>query len=228
MDDKFKEWRYSKPGIDAFDMCSLYGDTDLLASRVWQAAVAAKDAEIVELRKNMAWVRAKLRLPEGSQMFSGHDTIAEMLHVWDSHQHGYMAYIEAYKCNDKQGEIARQAAKIRERELQLTELKADRDRLLDRLHGTEELADAREAAWESAELQLAETKAERDRLAAALEKLRPTLNDCVDAENGLHGIKYTASAKRDLRYIRSQISVALLALEATEASEAAKAAGGVE
>lgn len=65
-------------------------------------------------------------------------------------------------------------------------------------------------------------KAERDRLAAALEKLRPMLNACVDAENYMHGIQGTRGAKREVRYIQSQIAAALLALE-PKAAEAAKA-----
>lgn len=64
----------------------------------------------------LAWIRKKLRLPEDAQMFSGQETIAGRLHVWDSHQHGYMKYIEAYKCDDKQGEIARLSVRVRELE----------------------------------------------------------------------------------------------------------------
>lgn len=53
------------------------------------------------------WIRAKLKLPAESQMFSGEHTIAGALHVMAAHAHGYTTYIESYKCDDKQGEIAR-------------------------------------------------------------------------------------------------------------------------
>lgn len=62
----------------------------------------------------LAWIRKKLGLPEDAQMTTGQDTICGRLHVWDSHQHGYNAYITAYKCNDKQGEIARLTAALHE------------------------------------------------------------------------------------------------------------------
>ena len=40
-------------------------------------------------------------------MFAGENTIAGRLHNCDAWQHGYNTYIKAYKCDDKQGEIAR-------------------------------------------------------------------------------------------------------------------------
>jgi hypothetical protein len=69
-----------------------------------------------ELEYNLAWIRRKLGLPPDADMFSGDHTIAGMLHVWDSRQHGYQTYIEVHKCEDKQGEIARQAKRIMELE----------------------------------------------------------------------------------------------------------------
>lgn len=59
------------------------------------------------------WVREKLKLPPDAKT----GDVQGMLHVWDASQHGMTAYIAAYKCNDKQGEIARLAAKVRELEL---------------------------------------------------------------------------------------------------------------
>lgn len=65
----------------------------------------------------LAWIRKKLGLPDNAQMTTGDDTICGRLHVWDAHQHGYNAYITSYKCNDKQGKIARLTAALRECEL---------------------------------------------------------------------------------------------------------------
>jgi len=55
----------------------------------------------------LSWIRRKLKLPENAEMFTGKDTIAGALHVLCSNAHGYRAYIKAFKCDDKQGEIAR-------------------------------------------------------------------------------------------------------------------------
>lgn len=81
------------------------------------AELEATGAEVTNLRYNLDWIRAKLRLPEGSGMFSGEHTIAGMLHIWDSYHHGFTSYIEADKCNDERGEIARLAKRVRELEL---------------------------------------------------------------------------------------------------------------
>lgn len=69
---------------------------------------------------------------------------------------------------------------------------------------------------------IAALRAEQEMLVAALESLRPMLNTCGDAENCLHGIRNTAAAKREIRYVQSKIAAALLALE----PKAAEAAGG--
>lgn len=60
------------------------------------------------LQEEASWVRRKLALPEHTPLFTGGGTtLAGTLHVVCSHAHGYQTYIKAYKCNDKQGEIAR-------------------------------------------------------------------------------------------------------------------------
>lgn len=59
------------------------------------------------------WVREKLKLSPDAKT----SDVQGVLHVWDANQHGMTAYIAAYKCDDKQGEIARLAAKVHELEL---------------------------------------------------------------------------------------------------------------
>ena len=70
--------------------------------------------EIHRLESELAWIRKKLELPEDAQMFSGEHTIAGALHSLSHEAHGYRTYITAYRCEDKQGEIARQSVKITE------------------------------------------------------------------------------------------------------------------
>jgi len=65
-------------------------------------------AENANLREEAAWIRRKLDLPEDAQFVSGDGkTVAGAMNVVCSAAHGYNTYIVAYKCNDKQGEIAR-------------------------------------------------------------------------------------------------------------------------
>ena len=65
-------------------------------------------AENARLEEESAWVRKKLGLPEGTPFASGAGpTLAGTMHIVCSHAHGYEAYIAAYRCEDKQGEIAR-------------------------------------------------------------------------------------------------------------------------
>lgn len=61
------------------------------------------------------WIRKKLGLPADAT--SG-DVYGRM-HVWDSRQHGYMAYIVSNKCDDKQGAIARLVHGLKVRHLQM-------------------------------------------------------------------------------------------------------------
>jgi hypothetical protein len=65
-------------------------------------------AEVNRLNEEMAWIRRKINVPEDAQMFVGApNTIAGALHVLSSNAHGYITYIKAFKCDDKEGEIAR-------------------------------------------------------------------------------------------------------------------------
>ena len=56
------------------------------------------------------WIRHKLGLPKNATKF---DVYGQM-HVMMSRADGYVEYIEAYRCDDKQGKIARQSVKIGE------------------------------------------------------------------------------------------------------------------
>jgi hypothetical protein len=63
---------------------------------------------VTEALEAMAWIRRKLKLSPDAKMFEGApNTIAGELHVLCNDSHGYRAYIAAFKCDDKQGEIAR-------------------------------------------------------------------------------------------------------------------------
>jgi hypothetical protein len=69
--------------------------------------IAALERDLAAAQEEMAWIRKKLKLPEDAKMFVGQPTIAGALHVICSHAHGYETYITSFKCDDKQGEIAR-------------------------------------------------------------------------------------------------------------------------
>lgn len=62
--------------------------------------------ELKQLREEAAWIRRKLGLPVGCGMFHGNPSLAGELHVLCSDADGMRRYIRAYKCNDKQAEIA--------------------------------------------------------------------------------------------------------------------------
>lgn len=72
--------------------------------------------------EHLAWIRTKLGLPPDAQMFSGHPTIAGAMHVVCSNADGYTRYIASYKCDDKQGEIARQSVEIERLRARVAEL----------------------------------------------------------------------------------------------------------
>ena len=72
-----------------------------------------------ELREAWSWICKKLGIPESTRMFQGETTMAGTLHVVCSRAYGYQAYIEAFKCDDLQGEIARLKFRISELEDQL-------------------------------------------------------------------------------------------------------------
>lgn len=63
----------------------------------------------------LLWVKKKLGLNESA---SDSDVYGAM-HVWDHRQQGYTKYIESYRCEDKQGEIARLSKEVAELRFQL-------------------------------------------------------------------------------------------------------------
>lgn len=59
----------------------------------------------------LAWIRKKLGLAADTEMFTGApNTIAGALLCSDAH--GMQTYIQAYKCDNKQGEIARLTVEV--------------------------------------------------------------------------------------------------------------------
>ncbi|MGH9931017.1 MAG: hypothetical protein ACREA9_17555 [Pyrinomonadaceae bacterium] len=119
---------------------------DVLRAANWNAIVVLR-AELAEAKESLAWIRKKIGVPEDAQMFTGKDTIAGQLHVIRSHSDGYMKYITAYKCNDKQGEIARQSVRITELESELAEAKQQIDAEMELLKAREHIAEGDEG-WE--------------------------------------------------------------------------------
>lgn len=65
------------------------------------------EAELAGLREEALWIRRKLELPDDTEFLSGKQSLAGQMHVVCSDAFGYRTYIKAYKCDDKQGEIAR-------------------------------------------------------------------------------------------------------------------------
>jgi len=66
------------------------------------------------------WIREKLNLPADCKS----SVVQGAMHVQESHAHGYEAYITAYRCDDKQGEIARQSVTIEEQAAEIAALRA--------------------------------------------------------------------------------------------------------
>jgi hypothetical protein len=99
-------------------------DTDVPMTPEQMAAAFQTMQQASKLGEEAAWVRKKLGLPEDTPFVSGNGpTLAGMMHVVCSHAHGYETYIKAYKCDDKQGEIARLTVEV-------AALREERDRLV--------------------------------------------------------------------------------------------------
>lgn len=77
---------------------------------VLQKKLVKFNKEIHKLKEERIWVRNKIRVSQDAPITEVQGT----LHVMESHASGYVRYIETYKCEDKQGEIARQSVKIQE------------------------------------------------------------------------------------------------------------------
>ncbi len=107
---------------DARDELAQQKSTNASLAQDWKAATAEASgneriitdlkAKLDQAEEDRKWICRKLEISETCEMFTGEISIAGTLHVWGFRQSGYMTYIEAYKCNDKQGEIARQSARI--------------------------------------------------------------------------------------------------------------------
>jgi len=82
------------------------------AWKLRQPEIDALQARIAELEYEARWIREKLKLPADTQLLRGEKTLAGTMHVVCHRAHGYVAYIEAYKCDDKQGEIGRLSKRI--------------------------------------------------------------------------------------------------------------------
>lgn len=81
------------------------------------------EAELNERREEAKWIRRKLNLPEDCGFLTGRPTLAGEMHVVCSHAFGYTEYIQAYKCDDKQGRIARLEVQLREAQADVEKLK---------------------------------------------------------------------------------------------------------
>lgn len=93
----------------------------ILENRRLTAENAALRQQLAEARAEQAWVRVKLKLPEAAE---SHEVYCEM-HVLEAHAHGYTKYIEAYKCDDKQGEIARQSVQLAAQSAEIERLRKE-------------------------------------------------------------------------------------------------------
>lgn len=80
------------------------------------------EAELTALREESVWIRRKLKLPEDCGFLTGRPTLAGEMHVVCSHAFGYTEYIEAFKCDDKQGQIARLKVQLRESQADVEKL----------------------------------------------------------------------------------------------------------
>ncbi len=70
--------------------------------------------QLAEANNERAWIRRKLKLPEDTKLLSGEVTLAGTMHNVCNGNHGYRAYIESEKCDDKAGKIARLTVQLAE------------------------------------------------------------------------------------------------------------------
>lgn len=93
--------------------------------------ITTLERELDQMRKDWNWVCRKIGVPEDSKLLSGDQTVAGQLHVLCSHAHGYKTYIEAFKCDDTQGTIARLTVKLAEAQEAFCALRDDAQQLYD-------------------------------------------------------------------------------------------------
>jgi hypothetical protein len=92
------------------------------------------DRKIEQLTMEAQWVRVKLGLAIDTPFNEGEGAMLTIaLHQLTSEAHGYRAYIAAYKCDDKQGEIARLTVALKDAEERIEKLQAFKDYTHDRL-----------------------------------------------------------------------------------------------
>lgn len=85
-----------------------------------RSQIATLTAERDEARKEGLWVRKKLDLPEDCEFTK----LCGAMHVVHAHAHGYVTYIKTYKCEDKDGQIARLTVENGELKDQIDALKS--------------------------------------------------------------------------------------------------------
>lgn len=100
-------WSIVAVGNDGSVLCQ---STNGSRRRYWfhdPERIATLEREREQNRKDWAWVCRKIGIPEDSRLLSGDQTVAGQLHVLCANAHGYKTYIAAFRCDDKQGEMAR-------------------------------------------------------------------------------------------------------------------------
>lgn len=102
-----------RAGIETLmDDLMLLAKNDGCIAAAWaHETLLAIAARLRELDEEAEWVRRKLKLPPETTLLTTRPSLAGELHVVCADRHGMEAYTRAYKCDDKQGEIARLVAK---------------------------------------------------------------------------------------------------------------------
>ncbi len=83
---------------------------EMIIMRTLRETVDEQAKRIAEMEDEANWVREKLKLGKD---VNKHAVFAQ-LHILAAHANGYRRYIEAGKCGDKEGEIARQSVRLAE------------------------------------------------------------------------------------------------------------------
>lgn len=94
-------------------LCRWWGDgpaprgVAILDSRVDHDALREELAQVKterdEANKEREWVRKKIKIASSAPITD----VYGALHILEANSHGYLTYIKSFRCNDKQGEIAR-------------------------------------------------------------------------------------------------------------------------
>lgn len=149
--------------------------------------VAPLLARIAELEKHWNWIKQKLGLSPDAEW----GKVYGEMHVKEANAHGYVAYIESYKCDDKQGEIAR--------------LTVERNRLKEeneKLQGINCCGDTTFIAMAKQDHKIEHQRLEIERLEGELVKrgdlLDEVLKDAVDAQKRLEAELVEARRVTDL------------------------------